>query len=512
MNPQNDPLTPENLPPTPPSPSPEPPQPPAPQASEPPTPPTPPEPPKPPIASPTPSNTGFPETPADPAVVSSGFGTPDVPPELAVTPSPSQKRRFKWPVIVGIIVLALIAGYAAYYFGYKTNPSVIYSQSLKNTAKGYDKLVNYVNDQSKADYKGSTGTGSFSSKSSSFSTDGQMTFNTNGGNAEGSFNVGLGATRLTINGRFISSSSGNPDIYLQASGIKGLGGMLGSADLDAKLAKLDSSWIVIDHTLLDNLSKDQTNGTAVTKLKPPTREQVLSAAQAFGKVNQEYLFSTNKDKAVLKIVKKYGLETVQGHKTYHYQVGIQQANLKKYISAQQAALQSSQLQSWIKANNYTSDVNDFFKGMIDSTSSVKSSDTFGMWSDIDTRMVYKVRFDQSTDSSVRGYLDVGLNYKGGDTFPFFIAAQTEDNADKASATNYNLTATLNSKTNVVNLKLNVQSGNATDASTTTASFTYKPTNQPATIVAPANAKSLSQVMSELGYGNLLNELQTQVSQ
>lgn len=415
-----------------------------------------------------------------------------------------KKKRFSFkskPVLAGIAVLILGAAFAAYYFGYKTNPSVIYSQSLSNTAKGYDKLIEYVDKESKANYKGSTGTGSFVIKSAGYSTDGKIAFKSDDKNGELSFDVGLEGTRVSFDGRLIDSETGSQDIYIKASGIKGLGGLLGTPELDATLNSLDNQWIVIDHTLLDSLSQEA-GAVPAKDMLPPTSEQLLSAAQAFGKVNQEYLFSTDKDKAVLTITDKHGMETVDGHSTYHYTVALQKENVKNYIDAQKAALKASKLNAWLKANGYEEVLDSVFIGLKESANTIKPTDTFDMWADVDTRLIYKVRFADDSNAA-KNFIDVGLDYKGGDDFPFFIAGEFKDEASKVDV---KAVVSLNTETQATNFTMDVKATGASDLTFNT-KVSIKPTNQTVKIEKPASAKTLAEVLNQLGYGDLISQLQ-----
>ena len=357
---------------------------------------------------------------------------------------------------------------AAFYFGYYMNPSVIYSQSMKNTGKGYDTLINYANQQSKLDTKGYTGAGSYNIKSANFSTDGKLGFKGDGENSDLTFDIGAGTTRVSTDIRTIKSSSTTPDLYVKASGIKGLGTMFGDSALDAELAKLDNNWIVIDHTLLDNLGAGYAQSTTTTATSP-TRDQIFDEARAFGRVNQQYLYSTAKDKAVTKVVKKYGVETVDGHKAYHYKIALQKDNVKKYILAQRDALKSSTLNDWLKKNKYDSAVYAGFNDAANSTKDIKSSDTYDIWADVNQRVIYKVRFSNKQNPA-DNYVDVGLNYKGGGDYPFFIAGKSKASGQ---TTTVSFVTDINTKSNNTDLKLDVKA-DGSDGYTITSDFNFKP--------------------------------------
>jgi len=472
-----------------------------------------------------PGQTISPGTVSGPAAVSGSFNTPPLAP-APVAPSPNQqpvlptpdagntsnqlpltppgRRSFKPLILILVLILVLSGSAAAYYFGYYMNSSVILSQSLSDTGKGYNSLINYFDSQSKVSYTGSTGQGSYSIKTDSFTTDGSLSFNSNGENSDATIDVGYGTGRVKGEVRTVKAASGTePDVYIKASGISGLGSLLGSPELSSALNQYDGKWLQVDHTLLENLSNASNPTASLTQNENlPSRDQVVDELQAFGNVSQQYVFTTNKDKSVTTVVKKYGVESVDGHKAYHYTMALDKSHVKQYISAQQAALKNSKLDAWLKKNNLEADVDSSFKDMQSSADKIKSSDTFELWADVKTRLVYKVRInDKTAKNPAANYVDIGLNYKGGPSYPFFISGQTKDSS---SSTNVNLVVTLDSKTNSAGLKVDFKSTGDVPSSGTV-NFTFKPTNSVQTISAPTGAVPLSQVLSQLGLSDLLTQ-------
>ncbi|MGH7193732.1 MAG: hypothetical protein ACREJM_09395 [Candidatus Saccharimonadales bacterium] len=407
-------------------------------------------------------------------------------------------NRFSKKLLIPVLaVLVLLVGAAAFYFGYYQNPSVIYSQSLSNTGKGYDNLVGYLDQQSKTATKGYTGSGTYSIKASGYTTDGQLSYKSNGKNTDMGFDIGAGTTRINTEIRSIKSTGTVPDLYFKFGGIKGLGDSLGDPALNPELAKLDGRWIVVDHTVIENLeaASGQTGSSGLTT---PTHEQILDEARAFGKVNQQYVFTTAKDKAVTKVVKKYGRETVGGHKTYHYQVALQPDNVKKYILAQRDALRGSQLDAWLKKNNVETSTLNSFTQAADSAKDIKSSDTFDVWMDTSHRVIYKVRIND-TKNPAENYADIGLDYKGGSDYPFFISGKSQASG---SSYTYSFVTDLDTKTHSTGVKVNEQS-TGSDSLTINSDFNFKANTTPPAIATPVHAIPLSQVLDDLGLGGLL---------
>ncbi len=397
-------------------------------------------------------------------------------------------------------LLLIIISSSVYYFGYYMSPAVIYSQSLGHTGKGYDKLIAYIDKQTDIKAQSYTGSGSYKFKSTAFSTDGKMAFKGNDKNGEFTFDVGVAGSRVSGDIRAIKTSGSNtPDLYVKGSGLEGIGSLVGSPEVDNAISKVNNTWIFIDHSLIDTVANA---AGAQTKVSGPTREDIFDEARAFGKVNQDYVFSTKKDKAVTTVLKKYGIEKVAGHKTYHYQIVLDKTNTKKYIDAQEAALKASKLGAWIKKNHYDSTAYSGFADMKKSVDRLSPADnSFDVWMDVGTRIVYKVRInDTKAKNPAQNYVDIGLDYKGGDSFPFFIAGKTNDSG---FTSDFQLVSTLNAKTHVSDFTLDFKTGGS-DSTTSTVKFTFQPSPTPIKIGKPAGAKPLSQILDELGAGDLLN--------
>ena len=404
------------------------------------------------------------------------------------------KKRFPKAALIGFagLVIVGLAG-AGYYFGYYTNSSVVYSQALGNTGKGITELSNRLTEQPKLAYKGYTGSGSYKVESDSFKTDGKMNFRADSSNSDTTFDVGLGTGRLNVDFRTIKSVSTNPDIYLKASGLESLGSLLGP-NFSSITSKYGDKWIVVDHTLLDNVEK-QTVASAATV--PPSSEQMVDELSAFNKVNQQYVFTANKDKAVTVILKSYGRETVDGHQVMHYKVGLNKTHVKTYVTAQRDALKASKLQAWIVKNNYQDAVDSAYKDAIKSSDNIKSDDTFEMYADVNSRAIYKLRFAATKNPAVN-FVDVGLDSGGVNELPFFVSVK---NSDSSSDISFKVVA--NTKTNVLKVNL-IVSETGRNKFKSSSDFTFQPSTLAVKIDTPAGALPLAQVLNDLGLGDSLN--------
>lgn len=465
----------------------------------------------------TPSSAAEPNQPVAPVVAA----VPDLPviptvaaPVSAATPAaglfvsspvtpelPVKKRPSKAWLLAPAVLLVLIGGPAAYYFGYYLNPAVVYQQSLANSGQGLDKLATSLTEKRQATYTGFVGSGSYKVNTGNTTTDGKLAFKSAGANSELSFDVGLGVSRVNVVTRTIKvANTTNPDVYVKASGITGLGALSGSAELGTIVDRLNDKWITVDHSLLDNLQQQAAKVPKTDVM--PTRDQVINEVNAFTTVNKDYIFSTKSDKMVTKVLKTYGQETVDGHKVIHYQVGFVKANVSKYVLAQQAALKNSKLDDWITKNSYQEQVASSFKDTLQSVSKIKDSDTIEVWSDVSQRVIYKIRV-ADTKNPAANYVDVGMDYKGGDSFPFFVSGLSKRDGSDA---NFSLQAVVNSKTDAVTVKLTVKNSGSSKF-TASGDLTFKPTNEAITVAVPTGALQLSAVLQQLGFGNILADYQ-----
>lgn len=433
--------------------------------------------------------------PAEPPGIVIGATEP-LPSDYKPPSSPRRARFKKKPLLLIVLVIVVLMGSAsAYYFGYYANASLIYSQALHNTGNGYDQLITYSDDQSKLNYKGTVGNGSYTLGVGDFATDGQLAFRSDGANSDTTMNINFGKGRFGLELRTIKSTTVTPAIYFKASGLSTLSSLIGASG--AQFNSLDNQWIAVDPSLLNSLKQGN------SKLSQPTHDQVLDELRAFGKVNDEYVFTTDKSKAITTVVKKFGIENVGGHKTYHYRVALNKANVKQYITAQRNALRASKLNAWIQQNNYENYVDLIYDSMEQTAGNITPSDTFDVWADMHTRIIYKVRFSDAANPS-DDYVDLGLDYKGGSDYPFFvdIYSKSGGNVDSGS-----FVTDLNTQTHATTLKLNFK-GTGADTSNLNGSFVIKPTNSIAPISVPTGAQPLSQVLNNLGLGSLLTQAQS----
>ncbi|HWB39240.1 MAG TPA: hypothetical protein VG604_03295 [Candidatus Saccharimonadales bacterium] len=436
----------------------------------------------------------------EPAAPAADSSAPASTPSPAAGPAKTGRTfKVKKSLLAGVVLaVVLVGGASAYYFGYYNSPSTIYSQSLKNTSKGYSKLIDYINQQSAQHYKGFTADGSYTLGAGSFATDGKLSAQSDGKSSDVKVDVNIGASRLGIEERSVSNAKSKlPDVFFKASGLKGLSKLAGT-DLTSVVMPYDNQWIQVDQSLLQELQQigDSSTGQSATNINAPTRAQVNDELDAFGKVNDQYVFTDDKTKAVFTLTKTVGKETVDGHSTYHYQVTPNKENLKKYITAQRDALKSSKLYGWITKNHYENYVGLGYDSLEQDVDNAKVMRPLDIWMDTSHRLIYKVRVSDP-DNPSNNYGEFGLNYTGGSSYPFFVNVYDHETGDDNTSASFGLT--LDSKTNSMGFNLNIKD-TGTDNFSFKANLNAKPSNSAPAISAPTGAKSLTTILDQLGFG------------
>ncbi len=444
-----------------------------------------------------------------PGAVVSGQSEDSIAPASAVLSNKKVKRRYskseKMMLILLVVIVLLGGSAAAFYYGYYINPSVVWRESLNNTGLGYNKLISYVTTQSQTHYSGYTENGTFSLQALDTNYSGSFNSQSAGGNMTGSLKLDTGAGNVDVELRSIQVPGvSEPDEYFQVNGLKSVSSFFGPI-YGPKLATLDGQWIVIDHNMLADLTQElnkQVQAAAGSKPKL-TWGDINSFLQAAGTVNQKYVFTTNSATSVTKVLKTYGEETVDGNKTFHYKVGFVPAHVKAYVAAMCSALTSSGLGTYLSKENLSSDVNSSCQSLENAVTKINSTDSIDVWADINTRLLYKVRLSDPSNNPAENFVDIGLNYKGGSVYPFFINAQSKSGKTTYS---YSVVASLNSQANAVNVALNF--GSSTDKTINMhASLTVEPTTSQLHLTAPANAMPITTVLTNLGFGQYLTEIE-----
>ncbi|MES2971556.1 MAG: hypothetical protein V4702_04500 [Patescibacteria group bacterium] len=410
----------------------------------------------------------------------------------------NKKKKLLLVSLVGAIIV-LLGGGAGAYFGVivPNKPENVWKKALSNTADGYDKLIEYS--QKQKDIKGIKAKGNLKLEGTA-AGDGNIEATTFEGNGKYKFDIGFAGSRYELEAlTTMPEGAKTPDLYFRVKGLKGIGGLLQAsplAETGAQIENLDSQWIFVDHTLFDQLASTA-GGPADAQL---TDEDINAIARAIGEVNREYLLSDSPDKRVLTVAEQIGKEDRDGRSTYHYKVGLNKENLKKYLTALKEKLKTTKIKDLASEQQY----NDFFDEMVKSIDkeAIDEKDTADVWVDMKTKLIRYVRF---TDEKEReNYVELGLLYNGGDEYPFVINVNAPK-GEEGSGTG-SLKTTLNTRANTVKINLLVDVlGEAKEK--ITGELLFEPNNEPIEVTKPEGAKPIMEVVGAV-YGGLLGGMGT----
>lgn len=412
-------------------------------------------------------------------------------------PMPSRRRLYAIAGAATVLVLAT-GGYVLGFY-LPNRPANIYKSALSNTADGYDQLIDYAGNKDVAKkFDNNETNGTYKLSADGFATDGTFKAHSDSKNATFSGDLGLGTTRLKVDGVVKDvASSESPDVYLKVGGIKGLGANFGMPGLD----NIDSQWVTIDHSMIDTLTQQAqaSQGLDASKTTAPSEDQVMDAAKVIGEQSRKYVFTANKTDAVFTMDKFVGKETVDGKPTNHYKVHANKAHLKTYVEELGKALDKSKLNDWSKATykkNLSEAMN--LEQMAKDTDNIKSGeDSFDLWVNTKTKTIHKIRIADTKDSK-DNYMEFGMNYDGGAEKPLFLNVHTKQNGQTTMGM---LNITLNTQTNKVKVGAELDSDqDGSNAVKFKLDMTVQPASGKVDASAPDGAISLSEAMQRVGLG------------
>jgi type II secretory pathway pseudopilin PulG len=419
------------------------------------------------------------------------FTPPPVMPPL----QPPRRSRKKRLLLLALPVLLLGAGAAAY-FGYflPNTPDNLWAKALSNTGKGYDKLAQYALTTKYS--KGVSVKGSFKAIGDT-AADGNFEGNSSGNNAVYKGSISASGLKVGLEIRTISTDGNTPDIYFKADGLQGLGTLLGgdNPQISQALNGLNGQWYFVDHTFFDQFASGANTNTQLTS------SDVSSVLKAVGDANKQYIFTSDKQKMAFTLKQRVGKEKQDNRSVYHYKASVNKQNLKKYVSALCDNLKKSKL---TKLFNGSSEDVDNALGCADLTKSIDKFDesrTADVWVDTRTKLIHKVRFTEKNKPG--SYWEIGQDYQGGDEFPFTLAFNDKTEGGKLTT---RINFKLNTATGVFSLDGNSQSSE-TDKQSFDYNLTVAPSNTSVKVEAPAGAKTIIELLNDLGFSDFFTGTQ-----
>lgn len=415
------------------------------------------------------------------------------------------KKRWVKSLITAVIVLILAAAAYIYFIYLPNTPSAVYSSSLSRTGEAVDQLISYSQNNDLSNYESVALNGNVQVNGKNYNFNGSLNgdYDKNGntttnlgvdaktqGDTNSHIKANLNLLTLKANGQSY------PDVYFKITGIDSILSAFGGSA--SPLEQLDGKWIVISHQDVEQYAKQYSGQTVQSNVKEPTKAEIYDAINKVQAVNKKYIFTDNKDTAVL-VKKQYlGAETKYGESAYHYKVGYNKAHLVAYVNAVGQALDASSLNSWSEQTYKKSlseeiDINSV-KNQIQKKAD--SNYTFDMWSDRKTKLVEAVEFDDNQKNNTSS-VTFAQTYSGGKVYPFRIDVSGNDHGDKGSAT---VKLNIDSASHQVTTSFSFNDDNNGNVTTASGNFEIAPSNSKTSVTAPENAETLENVLKQLGLG------------
>ena len=441
-------------------------------------------------------------TPQNPAPAMGGMITPQPTPQ---NPAP-KKLKHKKLIIFLIILILLIGGGLGFYFLYWMNPAVMWSRSLNSLGFAYGKAADYSLQQTTTKYAGLHFDGNLTATSGKNNYSGKITIDTYNKNTQTNLDISIGLDKVNLKEISIEQpNSSNPDVYLNISGYKkfNVGTLLGLDN--SAVNSIDGQWIKIDQSLIGSAIDSQ---SMQTKSNPLTSKDIAQTVKDIEGVNKKYIFNSDKKYAVTKILKNYGFENIDGHRTYHYKIGFNKENVKSYISDLSSQLTTTPLGKWaMQTYNKPIDKLINIESLKASADKINDSDSVDVWIDSSLSYIYRVRISDSKNPTTK-YLDTGLEFNNFNQIPFYLNLNTSSDG----TTNKLVAKTIiDTKKQTISGNLKYTISGQGDNTSVSLDTNFNQSNKQLSLTAPIKYVTLKQALTQLGLGADYDQLVTNLS-
>lgn len=408
-------------------------------------------------------------------------------PAAATATAPvTKKRRSKWLMPVIIIGALLVIGGGAYgYMGvYMQTPQNVWKSALRNTG---DSLTAYVNTTQKS-YSGGKINGTFTMTSPT-TADGSVTGAFDAKNAVLSMNAGALGVRATAELRsIITDPATSPDVYIKLGGLKTISGLMGSSSpYTSLLNQLDDTWYFVDHTL---------TAQAATKVgtAPESAEQLQKDIQTIAtKVNvvfQDYIFTTDQNKAVIVVKESLGKEDFKGRKSQKYIAQVRKHQLKDMVVVLKDTLKETRAKEWVVGTSgKTFEEQANFEQLIKEIDALSEDKlTAEVWVDSGLKYIRNVRITAPNQKdNATSTVDFMMDYIGGESVPLTVTSTVKDTKNNGSV---QLGVTLHKNSSNAEFNLVVAGSSNGQRIDATLKVAVEPTNDPVAVAKPDGAKNI----------------------
>lgn len=346
--------------------------------------------------------------------------------------SPKPKQRGSKKLLLGGILAALLlgGGVFAYQSTVLNSPDNVWKRSMENSARGLkefsavDKLTS-----GGANFKGSLNVDKPTGVSAAFEG------KTKDLNSSSMGTLSVAGAKVDFNVNTLKADGSDfPDIYFKVKGLASIPQL--SAAGPQVLTQLEDKWFFVDHTLLAQGAQQTLNESsqaAQAKSVTMSEQDIKNIREKFADVFSQYVFTVDESKSIVKRVGEPVQEDFEGRASVKFMVEPQKENLKAFLSALKQAVKETKLKDLIEANGGTVDdilkLDDTFK----SIDNIKLEDSHAeVWADKNMKYIRNIRLTDSVDegNGTRA-LNIGLNYTGGDEYPFYVKLDGVDH-DKST--------------------------------------------------------------------------------
>lgn len=432
----------------------------------------------------------------------------------AGAPRKSKKKKI---VLWSSLVLLLALGGAGFVFGYylPNKPENVWKTGLNRTGEALQKTVTTATEKSRMDSFAKSQVSADARFTSADSTvTGTLATTYDERKQNGNLDVTIKQTEQpdkVFGAKFLSElkeGSLYPSLYFQLNGLKSLG-IEGLEVFFPGISEYDGKWIAVEEDYIRSVTEeiakaktDQPEAAQPTpaepkKEEPVSSEDVAELARTTTGVLGEYLLTTEPTKAVFEQRKFIGKETVEGMKTYRFQVAINKAHAKDFCKAMVERVYATAIGKKTIANDPDQQVNDKAKESRtkecqDSVENdIKQDETFDLWIDTKYKLVHKIR---AYSDDKKTYADIGQTYKGGDDLSLFVIMHE----DEDPTTDDKLTLDTNLKSGETKVALTMKSAKEGDVYDLSAALSAKPYTEEIKIEKPAGAVPVKSIFERYG--------------
>lgn len=422
--------------------------------------------------------------------------------------TPSKKPKLPKLIVAAVIVLLLGSGAAAYVKFVINSPENIWKNALQNTSAGYREIVE-ISKQEPA--KGGKVVGSFalttplaasgSIKGGWYEQNSQIT---------GSVDVIGVSANAELRTVGLDGDTESADIYFKVDGLDSALPLIEAAQPEFApiVGVVNGNWYAIDNSLLSSLLPAESSATTMTL----TPSEISEIASKVGTVLDERLFTVDKSKAVVVIKDSVGREEFNGHDTYKFNVSVQEQQFRDFATALEDSLKGTAAESLsndMSANDGVEAPTDI-DGFLDS---VESSDFSSLraetWVDMKLKYIRNVRLTPvDKDGKTAGYIDFGLDYSGGDVWPFSISVTTTATDESADTTNASLSIAFNKVSKNLDIGLDLSGSVDNQKFEGNGKISITPSDDTLDVEKPAEATSVVELLGQLLGGDSSSLTQT----